>query len=208
MERVLAALQGNQVSPESQASLVNLAMCESTKGLHVACSWPMSSPAWAVQVKNYMVQYGADAPLVGTGNTETRRIEATETFKIMKRCECTPVLDSSTLELYALCGPVEPVVRFIYAVLLRTIFSGYGLLSLFVSEYERRAGRSLRAAVLGKCVKVDIFREIVRNCKLGTATPEAPVAQWSAARKAAGKTDSIQLQKLVQLALVAPSTVG
>ena len=102
-------------------------------------------------------------------------------------------MDSSALELYALFGPVEPVVRFIYAVLLRTIFSGYGLLSLFVSEYERRAGRSLRAAVLGKCVKVDIFREIVHNCKLGTATPEARVAQWSAARKAACKTGQYKI---------------
>ena len=79
----------------------------------------------------------------------------------MKRCERTPTLDNNTLELHCLCTGVEAVVQFLYAVLLRTVFSGFGLLSLFLSEYERLAGRTFRDAILQKRASVEIIAEIV-----------------------------------------------
>lgn len=131
--------------------------------------------------------HGTEAPLKGSSNSDARAIEACTSFKCHKRCECSALLDSSTLELLDLCMPVEAVVRLIYSILLRTIFCGYGLLSLFLSEYERRVGISFRAAILRKAVDVQVFQQIVRSCKLGTATPEARVNQWGAARRVAGE---------------------
>ena len=49
--------------------------------------------------------HGTNAPLEGTGSKEIGKIEASQTFKSMKRCECTPVLDSSSLKLYRILSP-------------------------------------------------------------------------------------------------------
>ena len=50
------------------------------------------------------------------------------------------VLDNSTLELSYLCAGIETVVPLICAVLSCTVFSGFGLLSLFLSEYMSLQG--------------------------------------------------------------------
>ena len=71
--------------------------------------------------------------------------------------------------------PVEAEVRLVYSILFRTLFREFGLLTLFVSEYERRAGTSFRAAVLRKRLGIQVSQQIIHACKLGTATLEARV---------------------------------
>lgn len=142
--------------------------------------------------------HGTDAPLKGTSYNykEVRTIEQSTTFKRMKRCECTAALDSSTLELYALCMSVEAVVRLIYAILLCKLFCGFGLLSLFLSEYGRGAGTSCRSAVLRKYVDEQLFQQIVRSCKLGTATREARVSRPSTAHKVRGESGKYSMAEV------------
>jgi hypothetical protein len=126
---------------------------------------------------------GKEAPLQRTSTAQVREIEGCATFQNMKRCESSPYIDGASLELYALCEPVKLVVRLVYAILLRTVLNGYGLLSMFLSSYEERAGREFADAIRKQNVDEHVFEQVVAKFKLGVATPEARVSQWQAARK-------------------------
>lgn len=96
------------------------------------------------------------------------------------RCEVSARLDFATLELLDHALPESWPCRLAFFWLLRTVFSGSGLLSACLVQYEHAAGTSLASHIKRQCVSEDLLIRIFSTLQLGQATPEARMQQFSA----------------------------